>query len=72
MNKEYVQCAVCSKNYVGKIPPGGDGSALFPRAHFAKPAQVTTNLGIMIAKYPGNRVYCAGSFMAGISKGGEE
>jgi hypothetical protein len=71
MSKEYVQCVVCGKNYVGKIPSLGDGSILFPRLHFAKLPSVTTNLGIMIAKYPGNRVYCAGSFVAGILKGGE-
>jgi len=30
---EYVTCAVCGYRYAGKIPPGGDGTALMPRKH---------------------------------------
>jgi len=65
MNRIYVTCPVCGRNYVGVIPKGGDGSLLCPRLHFQQPAPATSNLGIMIAKYPGKRVYCPGSFMEG-------
>ena len=70
--KEYVQCKICGKNYVGILPTGGDGSVLFPRLHFAASIPITTSLGIMLTKYPGNKEYCAGSYMPGISKDGEE
>ncbi len=30
---EIVTCSYCGRKYVGKVPRGGDGSALFPRKH---------------------------------------
>lgn len=30
---EIVTCSHCGREYVGKVPRGGDGSVLFPRKH---------------------------------------
>jgi hypothetical protein len=35
--KQIVTCAVCGKEYTGKVPRGGDGSSLMPRLHYSSP-----------------------------------
>lgn len=36
-DKEIVTCSHCGREYVGKVPKGGDGSVLFPRKHRLSP-----------------------------------
>ena len=67
--KEYVSCTICGRNFVARIPKGGDGSFAFPRLHYAKKIPTTNNLGIMIASYKTQKVYCEGSFMSIVLKG---
>lgn len=35
---ETVRCSVCRRYYMGRIPRGGDGSAINPRRHFINDA----------------------------------
>lgn len=67
---EYVTCAVCGHRYAGKIPPGGDGSALMPRRH------KKIMLGLFFYQMRKIGVEdCPGSFMLAKEyqdKGGEE
>lgn len=57
--KQYVTCHICKKRFVGKIPKGGDGTALMPRKHYTK-IPVITNLGFMPKN--GTKIVCPGSY----------
>jgi hypothetical protein len=35
MRKQRVECVICHKVLSARIPPGGDGSALYPRKHIS-------------------------------------
>lgn len=50
----YVTCSVCGNNYAGKVPKGGDGSAMLPRLHYLP------NLGFSYG--PRKKVVCPGSY----------
>lgn len=61
--EDYVTCAVCGRDYVGKVPKGVDGSVMFPRKHYAQSIPfINAKVVIMI----NNRNYCEGSFQEGI------
>ena len=56
---EYVTCVVCKRRFIGKIPKGGDGSALVPRKHYQY-IPITNNLGITLL--PNTKIVCNGSY----------
>jgi hypothetical protein len=58
---QYVTCAVCGKRYAGKIPKGGDGSALYPRMHYQYIPYIDPAMGIMGNKPP-TKIVCDGSY----------
>jgi hypothetical protein len=59
--QQRVTCAVCGKRYAGKVPKGGDGSALFPRRHkILVPDSKPKGLALHSYHYE----ICSGSFRA--------
>ena len=67
---EYVTCAMCGHRYAGKIPTGGDGSALSPRKHKKRMPGFSFHQRQLIG-----REYCPGSFVLDKEyqdKGGED
>ncbi len=67
---EYVTCSICGKKYSGRVPRGGDGSALFPRKHYTHipVISIPSTSGLDIKS---DSVYlkiiCYGSYQEGIT-----
>lgn len=57
--KTYISCPICGKNYVGRIPKGGDGSALFLPRHWRQLVHIN-NRGATYQRL--TREICPGSY----------